>query len=195
MNCTWQQTSAERIEIRAGRKPLLLLFGLPFLAIGIWMYWNFFGALMDVVRGRVGLLDNVFGLVLLPVFGALFAFPGVVVLMSKTWVADGAERRLKAVTSLGFKSWAKVYPLDDFTAVRTYRGKASARGFDDTVEDQVEKEISQPYCVELTPSSQGKAAQVVGAFDQAPAARGLGSALAAALRLPHTDDTSESAFA
>ena len=153
------------------------------------MLWNTVAALMDVAAGRVHLMDNIFGLTLLPVFGALFAWPGLLFWVTKSWAADGLERRLQIITTLGFKSWIKQTPVENFKAVRAYRGTAGSRSANDTEHEMDQKRAAQPYCVELMAAAHGKPPQIMGAFQKAAASRELGAALAGLFRLPLVDDT------
>jgi hypothetical protein len=195
MKCNWQQTSPDQIEIQANPRPILMLFGLPFLGIGLWMIWNFFGALKDVVTHQVTLMDNILGLTLLPVLGALILWPGVLmVLTRKKWVVNAAAGRAEETTSVLFKSWSKSHPLDGFKAVRAYQGKADSRTLSETIEDQQtnnDRVVEQPYCVDFVFKEGKTKSRTVGVTKDAAGAIAMGQALARLSKLPFVNDTAK----
>ena len=186
MNFSWNQTSPLRIDIKAEPRGILVVFGLPFLGIGIWMIIQAFLALGDVVTGRVSLMDNIFGLTLLPLFAVLFLWPGVLLVLGRKSISvDAATGEVAETTSVRFYEWHKRQAFADFKAVRAYEGKASSREIGE-IDD--ENPARQPWCVDLT-AIDSKKTRTVGATKEPAQAIQLGKALAALMKLPLVDDT------
>jgi hypothetical protein len=194
MRCQWTQVTPDQIEIRATPRPVLILLGLPFLGLGLWLGWNFICAALDVITRRVGLMDNIFGLTLLPLFALAFLWPGVLmVLASKRWVINGTKSEARSTTSIVVYSWGKKYALSDFQSIRAYRGKEDSRDVSQlpSEEDHRRYTVKQPFCVDLFPKSSSGKSQTVGVTTDAAEAVVLGNALAATTKLPFVDDTAK----
>lgn len=194
MKSDWKQTAPDEIEIQVNPKPLLMLFGLPFLGIGLWMGYNVIGALWDVITRKVTLMDNIFGLTLLPVIAVAFLWPGVLmVLTRKRWVINGTTRTVSSKTSIVVTSWSRKYPLEGFKQVRAYQGKEDSRNVTElpSEEDHRRYTVPQPYCVDLV-SADAKGSQTVGASTDPADAIQLAKAIADLTKLPLVDDTAKS---
>ena len=194
MKCQWTQASPDQIEIRATPRPVLILLGLPFLGLGLWLGWNVIGAALDVITGKVKLMDNIFGLTLLPVFAAAFLWPGILmVLARKSWVINGAKGEAQETTSVVFYSWGKRHALSDFKTIRAYQGKEDSRDVTQlpSEEDHRRYTVKQPYCVDLVPQSPNGKSHTVGVTADAVDAILLGKALSTLTKLPLVDDTAK----
>lgn len=194
MKCQWTQASPDQIEIRATPRPVLILLGLPFLGLGLWLGWNFIGAALDVITRKVGLMDNIFGLTLLPVFAAAFLWPGLLMVFAKKrWVINGTKGEAQSTTSVLFFSWGKKLALGDFQSIRAYQGKEDSRNAGElpSEEDHRRYTVKQPYCVELSPKDSDGISHIVGVTADAVDAILLGKALATLTKLPLVDDTAK----
>lgn len=194
MKCQWTQASPDQIEIRATPRPVLILLGLPFLGLGLWLGWNFIGAALDVITRKVGLMDNILGLTLLPVIALAFLWPGVLmVLASKHWVINGTKGEAQSTTRVLFFSWGKKLALNDFKSIRAYQGKEDSRDVTQlpSEEDHRRYTVKQPYCVDLVPLSPNGKSHTVGVTVDAVDAILLGKALATLTKLPLVDDTAK----
>lgn len=196
MNCQWQQTAPDRIEIQANPRPVLFLIGLPFVGIGLWQAWNILGAALDVATGKVKFMDNLGSFTLLPVVAAFFLIPGVVLSFAKKrWVVNSTKGEAEETTSILFWSWGRRHHLGKFKAVRAYQGKEDSRSITEnpSEEDDRRYTVKQPYCVDLISAEPKPGNQTVGATQDAVGAILLGRALANLIQKPFMDDTMKAA--
>jgi len=190
MKSVWKQTAPDQIEIKANAQPILIVFGLPFLAIGLWFGSHAFGAAWDVVTRKVTLMDDIFGLTLLPILAAAFLWPGVLLVLGrKRWVINTTSRQILETTRMLMMQRSKTYALDDFKQVRVYQGKEDSRNVSElpSEEDHRRYTVPQPYCVDLVARDNKGRSQTIAAATDAADALEVGKAVAELTQLPLVD--------
>jgi hypothetical protein len=191
MKSDWKQTSPDQIEICPRRRVALMLFGLPFLSMGLWMTYNIIHALWDVISRQVTLRDDILAFTVLPIMAAVFLFPGLLIAVGrKSWVINNTSRTALATTSIVFAKWSRTYSLDDFKQVRAYRGRKDTADFGG--EDQHSHAAAQPYCLDMIPKEPRGRSRTVAASVKPADMVELGNALSALIHLPFANYTGKS---
>jgi hypothetical protein len=98
------------------------LFGLPFLAVGVYFTWALVRALADALRGETHLAETAAGLVLAVLIALTFGVPGVLLVFARARVCvDAAARRVEEVKQFGPYRYASALPLSRMVSVRVVR--------------------------------------------------------------------------
>src|SRR5262249_55725812 len=96
MAAHWSRTS-DGLEISQTGSLLAKLFGLPFLAAGLYLLWHFVTGLVGFFVPDLGQL-TIAGVIILPIFALLAGTPGwLLVVTRKRTVIEAATRRVVEV--------------------------------------------------------------------------------------------------
>ena len=116
----WRRDDANRIVIVPRRPLAAILFGLPFLGIGLYFTYQLLGAIYDGARygGMHGLLGALPGALLLIVAAALFGGPGVVLVFgSKRTTIDALAGTVLDVRDFVVGQRAREFGRGEFARV------------------------------------------------------------------------------
>jgi hypothetical protein len=171
MNSIWTR-DASRLTVRFPVSPIVRLFGLPFLVVGLYFGSTLVFAAAEALRGEATLAETAAGLVLALLIALTFGVPGVLLVFARAGVlVDAAAGRMDEVKQFGPYRYASATPLSSMRAVRVVRrnpASSSATG--------------ASYHVELL-DVRGRAT-LVGLYDGCDAAVALGRQVSSLLALP-----------
>ena len=171
MNSTWTR-EASRLTVQFPVSPIVRLFGLPFLAVGLYFGSTLTLAAGDALRGEAKLGETAAGLLLALLIALTFGVPGVLLVFARARVlVDAAARRIEEVKQFGPYRYVNATPLTSMTAVRVAR------------RDPASSSATAPsYHVELV-DVRGYA-RLVGLYDEVDSAVALGRQVSTLLALP-----------
>lgn len=162
------------------------LFGLPFLAIGLYLAWNVLAAIVETLTGgRPGeAVSFVAGWILAIAVAAAFLIPGwLLVTLRKRTIVDRAKREVTDVRDFLVYRHERTQPIDATAQVVLTRDVTPAK--------EADRNATEIYSVVLAPG--GGKDVIVWLGDTPENARDVGRKLGAILGVPVVDRLAEAA--
>ena len=171
MNSTWTR-EASRLTVRFPVSPIVRLFGLPFLVVGLYFGSTLMVAAGDALRGEATLADTAAGLILALLIALTFGVPGVLLVFARAGVlVDAAAGRIEEVKQFGPYRYVSATALSSMRGVRVVRRNSASSSA-----------AGASYHVELL-DVRGRTT-LVGLYDGVDPAVALGRQVSSLLALP-----------